>query len=108
MLESLHSVRFVLWGGVVEYNVEYKIGVLAGLFLNLSVAESTTAIRATAPSLILRLSQTIVALCIWRLRCVSRAVSGIRWGVRVCPFQLRMLLSPSPPILLAGPALRRS
>ncbi len=29
-------------------------------------------------------------------------------GVRVCPFQLRMLLSPSPPILLAGPALRRS
>jgi hypothetical protein len=36
-------------GGVVEYNVEYKIGVLEGLFLNLSVAESTTAIRATAP-----------------------------------------------------------
>ena len=36
-------------GGVVEYNVEYKIGVLEGLFLNLSVAESTTAMRATAP-----------------------------------------------------------
>jgi len=38
-------MRFVLEGGVVEY----KIGVLEGLFLSLSVAESTTAIRATAP-----------------------------------------------------------
>ena len=35
-------------GGKVEYNAEYKIGVLEGLFLNLRVAESTTATRATA------------------------------------------------------------
>ena len=48
MLESLHSVRFVLWG-VVEYNVEYKGCGFEGLKIDLSSAESTTVSRATGP-----------------------------------------------------------
>jgi hypothetical protein len=49
MLESQHGVQFRSGAGVVEYNVEYKIGVFEGLFLSLSVAESTTAIRELQP-----------------------------------------------------------
>jgi hypothetical protein len=39
---------------------------------------------------------------------IARRVSQPGVCAKLFSFQLRMLLSPSPPILLAGPALRRS